>query len=176
MIDIELIRLEPEHNRPEFDCGDSDLNDFFHTDSIKNDQQLMSVTYVVKHNDSIVAFFSISNDAVIKKLIPNSIRNKIFRKIPWKKQHKSTPAVKVGRLATAKHECKKGYGTQILDFIKWWFTHGNKTGCRFLLVDAYNTEKPLNFYKKNGFDFLDEADENEETRLMYFDLKTFKSD
>ena len=59
----------------------------------------------------------------------------------------------------------------------------NKTGCRFLVVDAYNQEKVLKFYERNHFKYLyvNEREErvalhipeNEEelyTRLMFLDL------
>ena len=58
-----------------------------------------------------------------------------------------------------------------------------ETGCRFLVVDAYNKEKTLKFYERNKFKFLyaDEStekreqqieDENEtlHTRHMFLDL------
>ena len=61
-----------------------------------------------------------------------------------------------------------------------WFVHPyNKTGCRFIVVDAYNKENVLHFYGKNGFKFLyftedleKEAnhipeDEHLESRMMY---------
>ena len=31
---------------------------------------------------------------------------------------------------------------------------GLKTGCRFIVVDAYNKENVLHFYEKNGFKFF----------------------
>lgn len=75
-------------------------------------------------------------------------------------------------------------GSQILDFIKDWFrSEDNKTGCRFIVVDAYNNPQTLHFYEKNGFkplykteqeerDFLELSDEESlETRFMFFDLK-----
>lgn len=65
-------------------------------------------------------------------------------------------------------------GTALLDFIKVWFTQGNKTGCRFIIVDAYNKAHIIQFYQKNGFQFLIEEDSSDETRLMFFDLITFK--
>lgn len=83
------------------------------------------------------------------------------------------PAVKIGRLGTSQDLHGKGYGTIVLDFLKAWFTEGNKTGCRFLVVDAYNENNVIKFYKKNGFEFLTSADEEENTRIMYFDLITF---
>ena len=47
-------------------------------------------------------------------------------------------------------------------FIKDWFRHeDNKTGCRFLVVDAYNNPRTLHFYERNDFRFL-HTDEVEE--------------
>ncbi len=74
-----------------------------------------------------------------------------------------------------------------MDFIKSWFIEPyNKTGCRYLVVDAYNEDVPVAFYKKNGFDFMFSTEEQEKsyrgivsdhslkTRLMYFDLILIK--
>lgn len=44
----------------------------------------------------------------------------------------------------------------------------NKTGCRFLTVDAYAAAVP--FYEKNGFIPLNNEDVDSATRLLYFDL------
>ena len=56
----------------------------------------------------------------------------------------------------------------IMKFIKTYFVTYNKTGCRFLTVDAYYEAIP--FYQKNGFIPLNEADAHDKTRLLYFDL------
>lgn len=84
------------------------------------------------------------------------------------------PAAKIGRLGVSQELKRNGIGSQLLDFLKGWFTIGNKTGCRFLVVDAYNNETITGFYKKNGFKFLTSKDEEDNTRLMYFDLITFR--
>ena len=77
-------------------------------------------------------------------------------------------------------------GAQIMDFIKDWFISAdNKTGCRFILVDAVNNSHTLIYYERNGFKPLfprvcDEKafydiSENEElrTRMYYFDLLAY---
>ena len=77
----------------------------------------------------------------------------------------------------------RGIGSELMEFIKSWFLDaGNKTGCRFLIVDAYNEEIPLRYYQKNSFTFLFSSESQEaeytgfdkdtklRTRLMYFDL------
>lgn len=63
-----------------------------------------------------------------------------------------------------------------MSFIKIWFTDDNKTGCRFIIVDAYNNEETIHFYQKNNFAFLLKNDELDETRLMIFDLKNIPKD
>ena len=50
----------------------------------------------------------------------------------------------------------------------------NKTGCRFLTVDAYAGAVP--FYLKNGFIPLNDEDADADTRLLYFDLATIADD
>ena len=63
----------------------------------------------------------------------------------------------------------------------------NRTGCRFLIVDALNCADTLHYYEKNGFRYLipDERLEAKymgvgmgrlplNTRLMYFDLLKLK--
>lgn len=58
--------------------------------------------------------------------------------------------------------------------------------CRYLLVDAYNSESVLNYYFKNGFKPLYKTEssekevfeiplnENLKSRILYFDLKLLK--
>ena len=67
----------------------------------------------------------------------------------------------------------QGIGEQILQYVKALFAFGNRSGCRFLTVDAY--ADAVSFYEnKGGFKFFTETDINDDTRLLYFDLKPFK--
>lgn len=173
---ITFRRLDINDTRPSFDCGDPDLNEFFCEDSKESSKQLISVTYGVEIEENLVAFFCVSNDAIRSEDTSKSRFKKIQSGIPHNKKYPSMPAVKIGRLAIIISFQSDGIGTKILDLIKMWFTEGNKTGCRFIIVDAKNNPQTLNFYKKNGFSFLDEhpACEKDYTRLMFFDLLTFK--
>ena len=77
----------------------------------------------------------------------------------------------------------KHIGSDVLDFIKIWFIEPlNKTGCRFVIVDAYNTPKTMAFYEQNGFITVFSTEQQEKdyrhitsetslnTRLMFYDL------
>lgn len=59
----------------------------------------------------------------------------------------------------------------ILDNIKYAFSNVKRLGCRFITVDALNVAVP--FYERNGFQCITESDKDDETRLMFFDLKNF---
>jgi GNAT superfamily N-acetyltransferase len=169
-----------------FDCNYPDLNDFFINESIFYSSQLLGKSYcftLTDCPDSIVCAFTLSNDSIKTNLISNARKNKLNRSIPNQKRFSSYPAVLIGRLGVAIEFKGKGIGHELLDFIKAWFIHeNNKTGCRFIVVDSYNETKPINYYKRNSFQFLFETEEEEKkysrvkneeilrTRLMYFDL------
>jgi GNAT superfamily N-acetyltransferase len=176
MPEYTIRRLAIDEPRPEFDCGDIDLNEFFSVNSVDSGRELLAVTYIVEQEDEVVAFFSLSNDAVKKEELGRSRFKKITDIIPFRKRYSTLPAVKIGRLATVAGRQSAGIGSDIMDYIKDWFTDGNKTGCRFIIVDAYNNPRAISFYKKNGFSFLfpNESKDKPETRLMIFDLITVR--
>ncbi len=171
-----IARLSPDEPRPVFDCGDADLNEFFREDSIKACSQLMAVTYALYFGDEVAAYYCVSNDSIRKDITSGNRFHKLQALIPFReKRYSSMPAVKIGRFAVAKNRARNGIGSKLMSAIKYDFTHGNKTGCRFIVVDAYNKPEVIAFYIKNGFDFLTLGNENEKTRLMFFDLIRFEA-
>ncbi|PKA23953.1 GNAT family N-acetyltransferase [Leptospira sp. mixed culture ATI2-C-A1] len=171
---IRLYRLDTNKSILPFDCGDSDLNEFLLNDALIYTQSLIAVTYIFENtkNQNTVAFFSVINDKISAEQTNNSGWKKFRKSIPEKKRFKSYPAVKIGRLGVAIQYQNQGLGSDILNYIKGLFLDSNKTGCRFVTVDAYNNKETLSFYEKNGFIYLTQSDTNEDTRLMYFDLIT----
>ena len=164
-------RLKPDDERKPFDCGDADLTDFFLTDSAGHARQLLSVTYALENDSETMAFFSVLNDRIQKEECDQNIFKRLAKMVPSNKRYGSYPAVKVGRLGVHKDHQRKNVGTDIMNYIKMYFVdERQKTGCRFITVDAYNNECTINFYRKNEFKFLTEKDEKSDHRAMYFDL------
>ncbi len=173
-----LVRLDADSPRKPFDCGDSliakDLNEFFLIDSVNYAKELLTVTYAWELEAETIAYFAVSNDSLRAEDTSSKTRFRkvILKLVPFEKRgHKTSPSVKVGRFAVAKKYQGRDIGSKLMNFIKNFFTDKNKTGCRFIIVDAY--KEAVGFYQKNGFDFLTPEDEDQETRLMWFDLKTF---
>lgn len=184
----ELTRELLEKATP-FSCGNADLDDFFFQDSFDYAATLFGKSYCFyldcEESIEIICAFTVSNASIFTNRLPNARKKKVGAEVPFVKRDLIYPAVLIGRLGVNVkfQHSEEHIGTYLLDFIKFWFTEpNNKTGCRYLVVDAYNTEGPLTFYKKNGFNFLFSTEEQEkeyrniassyplETRLMFFDL------
>lgn len=155
-----------------FDCDDEDLNDFLLNEANLYRNALLSVTYVVedKQTNEVLAYFSLSNDKVSISDFENKTEFNRFRKHRFvnEKRLRSYPAIKIGRLGIAKKAQHQSVGTYLLEFIEDYFIVDNKSGCRFVTVDAYVQAIP--FYIKNGYQLLNNDDEDKRTRVMYFDL------
>ena len=137
--------------------------------------------------DEVVCAYCLSNDSVNLSGLPEMIKKRFQNKFPRGKGLTSYPAIKIGRLGVKKEYSDGGahIGSQLLDYIKFkCLEYGLNTACRYLVVDSYNKEKNLNFYLRNGFDFLmEENDEKRvnglgskdvlETRFMVFDLQKY---
>ncbi len=170
-----IHKMEADEMVLSFDCGDADLNDFIVNDAPVYREKLLAVTYVLalKENpDEVVAFCSLANDRISLSDFESSTEFNRFRKkqgFPQAKRMKSYPAVKICRLGVDASLKKMGAGTKLLNFVKTYFTIDNKTGCRFVTVDAYKEAIP--FYEKNGFQPLsNEDDDSDYTRTLFFDL------
>lgn len=151
---------------------DQDLNDFILHEANDYRKALLAITYVAidKENDKPLAYFSLANDRVSMGDFESRTEFNRFRKHRFvnEKRIKSYPAAKICRLAVSVEAKGQHIGTFLLDFIKSYFLADNKTGCRFLTVDAYLNA--VSFYQKEGFEFLNGDDKDAMTRLLYFDL------
>ena len=167
--------LEPlsEQQYPlRFDCGDSDLNDFFRNDVLNHERQLFTKTYCLYEYNAeleakspLVGLISYSND---------SVRIKDFKdheeEIPEDKRYPNIPAVKIARLAIQKDFQHLGIGSLLLNLTKLFFVTNNRTGCRLLTLDAYNDLRVLAFYMRSGFSFIHDKDKNRRNRILFYDL------
>ncbi len=171
-----------------FSCGNNDLDDFFRNDATRYSHYLMGKSYCFRLNSNpsiIVCSFTISNDSIRIYDLPRSRKDYMKSLTHHEKPLRRYPGVLIGRLGVNVDFTRNGIGSEILDFIKgWFFSSNNKSGCRFIIVDAVNDPKVIAFYQKNGFQMLFSSEQQElaytvgknstitslGTRLMYFDL------
>lgn len=171
---IRIRRLGENESIPCFDCGDDDLNDFLLHDAGLYYNVRLATSYVVENSEenSVIGYFSLAHDRISLTDFPSNSAYNRFRKqfFSQGKMFKSYPALKICRLATDKNYHRKGLGAMIVNMIIASYQQDNKAGCRFITVDAYADAIP--FYFKMGFVPLSKEDEGNDTRLLYFDLKS----
>lgn len=192
--DCSLIRIEEDllSHCEIFTCGASDLDEFLYKDAMAYENDLMGKTYcwlLKEDNTKIVGFVTLANASIQTTHLQNNPKRHLHKNIAYNKQGRTYPAVLIGRIAVSKDYQGKDFrtGTQMMDFIKKWFmAYDNKTGCRYVLVDAVNTPHTLAYYERNDFKplFRQEKDEREfyhindedelKTRMYYFDLLLLK--
>ncbi len=157
----------------DFDCGDNDLNDYFNNDSANYKKSLLTQTYALYRSEEedspILALVDFCNDSLARKLMTGSARRQINH---HKRGYNVYPAIKITRLGIDTATQGMGIGSNLLTMIKEFFITDNRSGCRFITVDAYREAVP--FYQKNGFVLAkteeDEEDRNSSTVPLFFDL------
>lgn len=179
----------------------ADIDSFFHDNTPDNYRdywlEMMGTTHcfftVEKDNTTrpkMVCSFSLSNSSLRTDILPNNRRNRLNRSIPNAKRRFQYPAILIGELCVFDGFGHKTFGYNIademMDLIKTIaIDPDNNSSSRYLVVDALNSPDVVEYYKRNGFEFLFSSDEEElehlrsgdshdeqkcRTRLMFFDL------
>lgn len=175
-----------------FDCGRDTVNEFFRDEAQAYQDELFGRTYYFCLPDSpsdIVAGFTVANASIFTKHLPNSRQKKIGFEVHHGKGLINYPAVLLAQLGVDVRYKGNHLGAQIIDFVASWFTStSNKSGCRHLIVDAYDEPHLIEFYQQNGLNLFFSSVEQEmeyrnwspekdgvlETRLMFRDLILLK--
>ena len=164
-----IQKIEDECVMSSFDCVDDDLNEYFREDALPHKKELLTQTYSLQEaSDEIsvpLALFDLCNDSVHLK------KYKEIVDLDPTKQYPFLPAVKITRFGVTKELHGLNLGSHTLNLIKKLFLTDNRTGCRLITVDAYNSDKVLAFYAKNGFQPFNNKDCERQTRSLFFDLK-----
>ena len=170
---MKLIRLTTNYELTAFDCGGQHLNNFLFEDAKPSLELHIANTYILEDDGRIAAYFCLLNDKVSKDEIIGSRWKKIRSSFPSSKQFRSYPTIKIGRFAVSIDYRGRSIGSDMMDTIKH-ILHSEQThsAFRFITVDAYLSAVP--FYEKNGFAHLTKKDEDEHTRLMFFDMMSIE--
>ena len=166
---MKIVPLTSDYNVTGFDCGDSDLNEFILEDAKHFLEKRIANTFILEDEGKIAAYFCLLNDKVSRQEITNSRWRKIKDSFPESKRFRSYPTIKFGRFAVSLDYRNRSVGTDLMKSLKLILKNeSTRSAFRYITVDAYLSAVP--FYLKNGFVELTEKEENDHTRLMYFDM------
>ena len=179
----------------------ADIDSFFHDNTPDNYRdyrlEMMGTTHCFFTDEKdnmirpkMVCAFSLSNSSLRTDILPNNRRNRLNRSIPNAKRRFQYPAILIGELCVFDGFGHKTFGYNIADemmnLIKTIaIDPDNNSSSRYLIVDALNSPDVIEYYKRNGFEFLFASDDEDlehlrsghssdvqdcRTRLMFFDL------
>ena len=169
LVIMKLVTLTPDYELSDFDCGDSDLNDFLLKDAKSALELRIANTFILEDGGRIVAYFCLLNDRISRNEITNSRWKKIKDSFPVSKQFRSYPCIKIGRFAVSVDCHGQNIGRWLMNKLKERLNAAQShSAFRYITVDAYLSAIP--FYEKNGFKSLNKKDEDAHTRLMFFDM------
>ena len=147
------VPLNSSHNKNEFNCGKSSLNNYIQTQAKQDVKRKLSVCFVLVDSTSIISgYYTLSNTSIKRSLLPIEI----IKKFP--PAYHDLPATLLGRLAIDDSAKGKGFGKLILmDALKKSFdTSINSIGSMAVIVDPID-EDAVRFYKKYGFILLPDS-------------------
>lgn len=124
-----------------FDCGRQEQNDYIHQHAYDDQKAGTSVTYLVSLHGDMVAFVTLTMDAI---RLEDTER-------PAECRYPQLPALKLAQLGVDKNHSGQGIGQSLISFgINKAKALGKEVGCRFVTLDA----KPdlVSWYEdKSGF-------------------------
>ena len=166
---MHIVPLTKDYALPTFDCGDSDLNEFLLEDAKLFLEKRIAITYLLEDGGKIAAYFCLLNDKVSRQEVTNNNWKGIKDSFPESKRFRSYPTIKIGRFAVERAYQGQHMGSALMDQLKLFLKNEvSRSAFRYITVDAYLSAIP--FYLKNGFVALTKKEEDEHTRLMYFDM------
>ncbi len=162
-LDVAIEKLNRSHERREFDCGESSLNDYLHRYARHNTRTGIGATYVAveKGRSKVLAFYTISSGQVAQEVMPESERKSLPRY--------PIPVVRIGRLATDLSVRGQGLGSALLiDALRRAYSLSEVLSIYAVEVDAL-TDEARQFYDKFGFKSL-----IDDPLHLYITLKTVR--
>jgi predicted GNAT family N-acyltransferase len=147
-------KLNKRFDRPSFDCGTAELNDFLKTGASSYIKRGLCAVHILSDKsfpETIIGYFSLSASAIQPQELPSEISKKYPGSLP-------VPCWLIGKLAVDRKFQRKGFGEiLLLEALKKIVAYSQEAGGYCVVVDAKN-ENVKKFYTKYGFKaFLDEG-------------------
>lgn len=159
------VPLSTAHNRTEFDCGNTMLNNYLQQQARQDVKRNLAACFVLPDDaNNIKGFYTLSNAGIQKDLLPEDLK----KKLPL--SYINLPATLLGRLAVNKVFARQGIGELILiDALKRsYYTSLQNIASMAIIVDPID-ENAVKFYQKYGFILLPDSGK------MFIPMKTISN-
>ena len=135
----------PQHDRPNFRCGNEALDRYFHERIRKDVEAGVAAAFVMSDGPSVLGYYTLTAHSIERDALPEDVIKKL--KLP---RYSYIPATLMGRLAVDRNFQGKGIGEiLLLDGLDRSYAHSKQVGSFAVIVDA--KEIAVDFYLKYGF-------------------------
>ncbi len=159
--EIRIIPLTKRYDLTSFNSSNVELNDFLKNDALKDQENMVSRTYLCCWKKNIVGYITLVADTIEVEAIDRSdkIDGYLYRKYP---------SIKIARLAVNNDFEKRGVGRfMLLAAIGKAVSVSNEIGCRYITVDS--KPESTGFYEKHGFKIVEKYRYNDFLK-MYLNM------
>ncbi len=159
--ELQIVPYTKRHDVSGFESTSPELDEFLKEDALKNQEELISKTYLCCHFNQLVGYVAFTTDIIRKK----DVREEEQIEVPYKEY----PAIKIARLAVDKKYERRGVGRfLLLAAVGKALKISDEVGCRFITVDS--KQDSIEFYEKSGGFKLIKGYEKRNYPTMYFDV------
>ena len=149
-----------------FKCSlNQDIENFLYNKAITFEKKLRARTYLLlnKNTLEVAGYFSIA----ISMLYANEVKEKILLEIGDLQTKKDIPCLLIGQIAKSDNYKNVKLGDTLMEHAIEKLEVANEIiGGRFILLDAINNEKIINFYKSFGFFEIEEIKSKENIKMI----------
>jgi GNAT superfamily N-acetyltransferase len=142
---MQILPLTGNHNRQNFDCGRTELNNWLQQVARQHQDKGLSKTFVAvqfEEPTGICGFYALTLAEIDRRFLPDTYQKKLPQRIP---------GVRLGRLAVDLRYQNKGLGELLLvDAISRARRIHQEAGVVGLFVDAID-DNASGFYRQYGF-------------------------
>lgn len=133
--ELNIEKLNDNHDLSNFDCGHRDITEFLLEDSRDQMEHNMNVTHLCMYNSTVAAYFTLCADSIKVKKLEDEHKEELDR---LDIQYKYLPALKLCRLGVDEKFQGNRIGPNLVEtVIQNAMRLSEKIGLRFVSVDAY---------------------------------------
>jgi predicted N-acetyltransferase YhbS len=152
----------PQHDRPNFHCGNDALDRYFQERIRKEVDAKVAAAFVMAHGPVVLGYYTLSALSIERHSLPEDVVKKL--KLP---KYELIPATLMGRLAVdLKYQGKRTGEILLMDGLQRAFGQSSQVASFAVVVDA--KENAVEFYQRYGFLKLPEG------RRMFIPMETIK--
>jgi len=162
LLNFPIEPFGPQHDRPNFRCGNEALDRYFLERIRKEVDASVAAAFVMADGPAVLGYYTLSAHSMERGALPDEVAKKL--KLP---KYPLIPATLMGRLAVdLQYQGQRLGEILLMDGLQRSYVHSNQVASFAVVVDA--KENAVEFYRRYGFLQLPQG------QRMFIPMETIK--